>query len=99
MNAETNPRKHPDAAFRPIGDEGGLVVLPGRSEVKVLNPVGIKIFSLLDGEHSREQIVRAVCEEFEVAADQVTADLENFLGELREHGMLEEGDPAPGTRA
>ena len=99
MSAESNPRKHPDAAFRPIGDEGGLVVLPGRSEVKVLNPVGIKIFSLLDGDHSPDQIVEAVCEEFEVDAKQAAEDLGAFLDDLRNHGMLAEAGVTPGAGA
>ncbi len=37
MTSSRLPKKHPDSAFRAIGDEGGLVVLPGRAEVKVLN--------------------------------------------------------------
>jgi len=65
MAADDRPRRHPDTAFRPVGEDGGLVVLPTRQEVKVLNPVGIKIFSLLDGEHTIAQIARAVVEEFE----------------------------------
>ncbi len=42
VNSDSNPRRHPDTAFRPVGDEGGLVVIPGRSEVKVLNPVAMQ---------------------------------------------------------
>ncbi len=87
-SAESRPRRHPDSAFRPIGDEGGLVVLPGRAEVKVLNPVGIKVFSLLDGRHTVEEIVGAVTAEFEVTAEVARRDVEDFLRELTAHGML-----------
>ena len=59
-DAQAPPRKHKDAAYRSVGDEGGLVVLPGKAEVKVLNPVGSLIFSLIDGEHSHADIARAV---------------------------------------
>lgn len=82
-------KRHPESAFRPIGDEGGLVVLPGRSEVKVLNPVGIKVFSLLDGAHTVDDIAAAVLEEFEVEADVAKRDIEAFLNQLRDAGMLE----------
>lgn len=85
---ESRPSRHPDTAFKVIGDEGGLVVLPGKAEVKVLNPAGIKIFSLLDGEHSPEQIARAVTEEFEVPQKQALEDVHAFLDDLQEHGML-----------
>jgi hypothetical protein len=84
------PRRHPDSSFRAIGDEGGLVVLPGRAEVKVLNPVAIKIFSLLDGQRTPEQIADAVVEEFEVPRDEILRDIREFLRELRLHGMLME---------
>jgi hypothetical protein len=86
----TFPRRHPDTAFRSVGEEGGLVVLPGRAEVKVLNPVGSKIFSLLDGRHTREQIAEAVAEEFDVTREQASEDLRQFLEELESNGMLEE---------
>jgi hypothetical protein len=85
---KTFARRHPDSAFRQVGDEGGLVVLPGQAEVKVLNPAGITIFSLLDGEHSPEEIARRVAEEFEVSESQALADINAFVAELGEHGML-----------
>jgi len=82
------PRRHPDTAFRPIGDEGGLVVLSGSAEVKVLNPVGIKIYSLLDGEHSVDSIAAAVVDEFEVNEADARRDLDDFLKDLEANGML-----------
>jgi hypothetical protein len=88
MTTEHHPRRHPEAAFRPMGDEGGLVVLPMQREVKVLNPVGIKVFSMLDGSHSEAEIAAAVAEEFEVEVEQAAEDVKLFLGELRRNGML-----------
>ena len=85
------PRRHRDSAFRPVGEDGGLVVLPGRSEVKVLNPVANKVFGLLDGDHSLEEIARQVADEFDVAPEQAQRDIQAFLEELEAHGMLEGG--------
>jgi hypothetical protein len=81
-------RRHPECAFRDIADEGGLVVLPGRGEVKVLNPAAIKIFSLLDGEHSPEEIAGEITKEYDVQESQALADVRAFVAELAEHGML-----------
>jgi len=94
--AEKNPRRHPNTAFRSIGDEGGLVVLPGRSEVKVLNPVAIKVFELLDGKHSIEEIAGAVTEEFSIDAIQAAADIRDFVESLRQNGMLVGDEGATG---
>jgi hypothetical protein len=88
VTAKKFPRRHPDLAFRPVGDEGGLVVLPDKAEVKVLNPVAIKVFGLLDGEHSPEQLASLVAEEFDVAEEQALLDVNSFLEELQAHGML-----------
>lgn len=96
MSSHGFPRRHPDTAFRSVGDEGGLVVLPGRAEVKVLNEVGSKIFSLLDGKHSHDEIVTAVAEEFEVSDDQARADLAAFLADLASNGMLATDDDSAG---
>lgn len=85
---DDRPRRHADSSFRKIAEEGGLVVLPGRAEVKVLNPAGIKIFSMLDGEHTREEIARAVCEEFEVSEENALRDVNSFVDDLGRHGML-----------
>jgi hypothetical protein len=88
VTSQKHPRRHPDTAFRPVGDEGGLVVLSEKSEVKVLNPVAIKVFGLLDGERSAEQIASQVAEEFEVSEAQALQDVNSFLAELKSHGML-----------
>ncbi len=84
-----NPKRHPDTSFRQIGDEGGLVVLPGRAEVKVLNPVGIAVFSKLDGSRDIDALVAAVAEEFEIDEAQARDDVVSFLNELQREGMLE----------
>lgn len=84
------PLRHPYSSFRQIGDEGGLVVLPGKAEVKVLNPVGVKIFSLLDGKHTLQEIAASVVGEFEVTPEEAMSDVRRFLAELSENGMLAE---------
>jgi len=86
--ASSHPRRHPDSAFRKIGDEGGLVVLPGRAEVKVLNPVGVAVFALLDGSRDVDELAAAVAEEFEIHAEAARRDVLDFLEQLRENGML-----------
>ena len=91
MSTGSHPRRHPDTAFRPIGDKGGLVVLPGRAEVKVLNPTAIRVFQLLDGKHDAASIADAIVEEYDVSRDQALADVEAFLGDLERNGMLDAG--------
>lgn len=98
MQSASNPRRHPDTAFRQVGDEGGLVVLPTRAEVKVVNLVGATVFGLLDGEHSLEEITEAVVDEFEITRDEARRDIEAFLRDLEAHGMLATSESAGETR-
>ncbi len=84
------PRRHPDTAFRQVGDEGGLVVLPGKAEVKVLNPVGIAVFSRLDGTRDVDALAAAVADEFEIGISEAREDVLAFLDELQGAGMLAE---------
>ncbi|MDH3584855.1 MAG: PqqD family protein [Phycisphaerae bacterium] len=82
------PRRDPTTAHRSVADEGCLVVVPSRAAVEVLNPVGGKIYSMLDGTHTADDIVRALVEEFDVNEDQARKDLDAFLDELRDREML-----------
>ncbi len=85
---EKYPRREPTTAFRSVADEGCLVVVPKRTSVEVLNPVGGKIYSMLDGTHTEDDIVHAVMGEFEVSEEQARNDFRAFLTELQENGML-----------
>ena len=85
---EKYPRRDPETACRSVADEGYLVVVPSRAAVEVLNPVGGKIYSMLDGKHTADDIVRALIDEFDVSEEVARRDLDAFLDELREKGML-----------
>jgi hypothetical protein len=71
-----------------VGDEGGLVVLPDRNQVKVLNPLGSLIYQLLDGNTTQDEIVQAIVDGFEVSEEQAREDLSTYLLELESEGML-----------
>lgn len=88
MSNMGNPRRSPEASFRPFGKDGGLVVMPMRREIQVLNPVGILVFSLLDGTRSEAEIVAQVLEEFDVSPEEAAEDVAGFLEQLRAAGML-----------
>jgi hypothetical protein len=83
-----NRRRNPHNAFRSVGEEGGLIVVPAQSSVEVLNPVGAKIYSMLDGLHTREEILDAVVTEFEISLEQAGRDLDEFLADLEARELL-----------
>lgn len=84
---EERPERAPGTAFRQYGKEG-VVVLPQGAEIKVLNDIGARIFELLDGTHSVEEIAATLCEEYDVEPVEARRDVTSFLDELHSHRML-----------
>ncbi len=82
------PKRCADAAFRVI-DGKAIIVIPSRSEVKILSEEGTLIWELMDGKRSAADICRKVCEEYEVTKEVAQNDLLNFIKELGDQGMLE----------
>lgn len=88
--------KHPDIVARKIGDE--CVLVPIRANVAdleaiyTLNPVGARIWELLDGERDGYVVLETLVREFDVSPEQARSDLIEFLEQLREAGIIvEEG--------
>lgn len=59
-----------------------------------LNPVGARIWELLQQPRAVGEIRFVLLREFEVEADRCTQDLENILRELLHHGLIEIRDVA-----
>ena len=76
-----------DAAYR-IYDGKATIVLPGRAEVKVLNPAGSLVWDRIDGQRSLKRILESVLEEYEISADELRRDALEFVSALKEHGMV-----------
>ena len=88
------PQRNPENAFRPVADEGGLVVDPVSHDVKVLNPVGSLVYRLLDGNHSVDEIVAKVTDEYDIDPSTARSHVEEFLSDLKSQGMLAAGTSA-----
>jgi methyltransferase-like protein len=86
MISNNNPTANPNIVFREEDNEA-LLFNPDTGEVKVLNEVGKFIWSQLDGKNSKEDIVKKILEDFDLAS-QVTKDVEKFLGDLEKLKFL-----------
>ena len=53
-----------------------------------LNNVGTLIWKMLDGEHSIDDIAKAICEYYEVEHEQALQDMRQLLNELRENNLV-----------
>ncbi len=78
-----NLRVKTSIIFREEGEEGFLFN-PETEEVKILNSLGMFIWKLCDGKHSREEIAEEITQEYDSQSiDEVKTDLEKFLKELK----------------
>lgn len=81
-------RRKGDVIYRVIDDEA-VVVRTGTSEVLGLNAVGARILDLVDGELTVGALIEQLEGEYEVDRAQLEADVELFLREMSEGGVLE----------
>ncbi len=70
-----------------IIDEG-ILLDPETRRVLVINEVGGKIWSLIDGRRTVAQIVDGILQEYEAPREQVEADVIAFLEQMMEYGLV-----------
>ncbi len=75
------PSKNPAVIGRLVEDEA-VLVLPSQGKIKVLNEVGARIWSLIDGTRSLARIAGIIEQEFETTAAQAREDILEFAAEL-----------------
>lgn len=81
MDFNKYPVLHPQVATRTVDGEA-VIVLADSGQVNVLNPIGTRMWELMDGTRNIQQIVDTICEEFDVAEEEAKRDLEEFLQQL-----------------
>lgn len=80
-----------------LGDEAAILNLKN-TVYYGLNPVGARVWNLAQQLRSVREIRDALLEEYEVAAEQCERDLLDLLEKMREQGLIEVRDGAPGAR-
>ena len=86
--------KSPDVVFRKIADE--FVLVPIRKNVAdlesiyALNEVGGRIWELIDGKRTTDEIHKIIAEEFDVVPDEAEEDVKNFVKSLSGTGSIKE---------
>lgn len=76
-----------DIAWRVIDGEA-LVVSPKDSLIYPLNDAGARIWELLDGKRTVEEITSIICEEFEGEKKAIEGDTVDFIENLLKAGLI-----------
>ena len=75
------PVQNPDLAWRRV-DEECILVDPQSSQATVLNPVGARIWELVDGKRSLGAILGQILEEYAVDRERLEKDAREFVADL-----------------
>ena len=79
--------KAPTTAWRLI--EGEAVILSLETKVlRGLNPVGSRIWELIDGQRNLEEIIGVIVQEFDVPPQEAARDVRVFVEELLARGLV-----------
>ena len=98
MTRYISVRPSADVIFRDLDGEAVLLDFAS-GRYFGLNPVGTRVWMLLDGGSTVDGVVGAISAEFEADPDEVIRDVDEVLGELMARGLLiaERADTAPDT--
>ena len=83
-------RKNPQVVYRELAGEGGGVLLHLESGAyHGLNETGSLIWDLIDGERTVAALVAALREQLAEAPEDLDAETERFLADLRRRDLIE----------
>jgi hypothetical protein len=71
-----------------IIDDAAVLVSPDTALVRVLNPVGSRVWELLDGRRTAADLLAILSAEYQVAPAQLETDLTVFCADLAGRGLL-----------
>lgn len=92
----TIPMRNPTVIEQLFAQES-VLLLPARGEVKVLNEVGARIWSLIDGARTIREIAAMLCAEYAVSMDAAEADTVTFVEALARREMVLLTEAAAGS--
>jgi hypothetical protein len=79
--------KSPGAAWQII--QGEAVILSMDTKVlRGLNPVGSRIWELIDGQRALEEIIGVIVQEFDVTPEIAARDAQAFVQQLLDRGLV-----------
>jgi hypothetical protein len=87
MEISDRPVQHPDVVSRVI-DGQTYILDPAAGELHALNPLGARIYELLDGQRTIEAILAQLLDEYDVTKDVLDRDALSFLHELEGKGLV-----------
>jgi hypothetical protein len=87
VDLQATPRQNLDTASRSI-DDTAYVLNPETSELHAFNEVGGRIWELIDGRRTIQDVIAAISAEYDVEPEVAEADVVEFVGTLVDKGVV-----------
>lgn len=87
MNRRKSPKVAPEIIWRQL-DENAVVVSPKVGKVRVFNGSGTLIWQMLTQNESLAAIRERLVQTYDVTPEQAEADLQRFVADLTQRGLL-----------
>ena len=81
------PIHHPRTASRLFSGEA-VIITPAENTVRMFNPVGSRIWELMDGQRSVGQIIATLIDEFDVEPERAERTTLDFFAMLEEKDLV-----------
>ncbi len=87
MQSNVIPVRVPEVVSR-LMDGEAILVHPAQGKVRVLNPVGARIWELADGSRDLGALAGAIAAEYDVSPERALADVTTFCEDLVRRGVM-----------
>ena len=88
MKRSDRPIANPVVVFREEFDKWAVLFNPDTADAAGINPVGVVVWKLMDGQHSLEEIVAEIRDRFADVSDSVVQHVSKFVNNLAERGFV-----------
>ena len=88
MRQSDKPIANPVAVLREEFDDWAVLFNPDTADAVGINPVGVAVWKLMDGQHTLEGIVAEARDRFADVPDGAAGDVTAFVDDLAERGFV-----------
>jgi SynChlorMet cassette protein ScmD len=88
MNDGYSPIRNPVAVLREEFDDWAVLFNPDTAQAVGINPIGVSVWKLIDGNRTIKDMVAQIAETYEEVPDSAGDDIAAFIQNLTEGGFV-----------
>ena len=82
------PIQNPMTVLRVEFDDWAILFDPDRAKTMGINPTGVAVWKLIDGQNGLEDIVKGITEKFSDVSISLEKEISDFIDELYKNGFI-----------